>query len=119
LEIEVVIELNVPGTNPDRGRAKITVAVPYKDDGYAYKVSSTSVCLFDPQDETNLNENTEEVMEDMPQDKDTVTLDVELGPGLKEKVEKCKSKTLQLQLKILLHMEPTYTAQNYRNIERV
>lgn len=130
VEIEVLIEPDVIDTNPNhsrKGRAMLTITVPKKDSDYSYTVSATNVCLFDPMGEVNLNEPAEAKVEKVPLHKDSVTFDVELGPGLHEKVERCKSKTLELQLKIKLHLELTYAIQHnaqpsygsYENIEKM
>ena len=79
--------------------------VPYKNDHYAYKVYVTHIHMFDPVGEINLFETTKARVKKMPPDEDSVTLDVPLE--LPEKVRKSKSRTLELQLKILLHLHST------------
>ena len=130
MEIEVLVDPEVTDTNPNhsrKGRAMLTIRVPKKDGNYTYTVSATNVCLFDPTEEVNLNEPAEAKVEKVPLDTDRVTFDVELGPGLQEKVDQCRSKTLELQLKIKLHLELTYAIQHtvlsrfdsYENIEKM
>ena len=130
MEIEVLVDPEVTDTNPNhsrKGRAMLTITVPKKDGDYTYMVSATNVCLFDPTEEVNLNEPAEAKVEKVPLDTDRVTFDVELGPGLQEKVDRCRSKTLELQLKIKLHLELTYAIQHtvlsrfdsYENIEKM
>jgi hypothetical protein len=85
VRVEILVEPDVTDTNPGHGRkvrAKLTLTVPNKDGNYAYKVSVTNVCLFDPIDEMSLNEPSAAKVENVPLDKDRVTFNVELGSGL-------------------------------------
>lgn len=93
------------------GRVTFEIKVPEKNFMFDYKLSLVYVNLFDPEDETNLN-NPDGKAEGIPFNRETVTFDINLGQGLLEKIEKSKAKKLELQFKIQLHLERIYAMRD-------
>lgn len=116
--VEVMIEPDLTNMNPDgsysrKARATLCVQVLQMDQNYTYKVAVLHVFLADPIAGT-LNDDSFEARDkkfQIPQGRDTVTFDVDLGPALPEKIEKCTSMELELHFKMVLHLETIYISQ--------
>ena len=114
-EVEVMIEPDLTNMNPSggysrKGRATFGVRVLQMNQNHTYEVSIPSVFLVDPIAGA-LNDPVEATDKkfQIPQGRDIVTFDIDLGPGLLEKIEKCTSTELEFQFKIKLHLEMIYT----------
>ena len=110
VEVEVTIDSEITDTNPShsrKGRATFGIQLPNSDQNL-YAVSITNISLFDPEGEVYLNDLAEPKAEEIPLNRDVVTFDVNLGLGLREKIEKCASNEIEFEFKILLHITPKY-----------
>lgn len=118
IELDVMIEPDLTNVNPNgsysrKGRATFGVRMLQMNQNHTYEVSVPCVFLVDPIVGT-LNDpvKTKDKKFPIPQGRDSVTFDIDLGPGLLEKIEKCTSMELELQFKIILYLKMIYTLQD-------
>jgi hypothetical protein len=94
-----------------RGRVtfKISLIILGMDETNSYQVTVMHTHLIDPEEGT-LNDTTKAKAKDIPvRNGRGVTFDVDLGSGLQEKIEKCRSQELVFEFKIGLQVKQNYT----------
>jgi hypothetical protein len=87
----------------------VTITALNKNPKYAYKVSITGLRLFAPDEEQILSDSHD--VNGIPHNKNEISFKIELGPCLQEKIEKCKSKNLELEFKLVLDLDLSVTSE--------
>lgn len=112
VNVEVLIEPDDDDTSPGdthttKAKATITMEVKNKNSCYDYSVSVKTVSLCDYEDEEPLNLNEPVTVKHVPYKDDTVAIAVKLGE-LRQSLEMCKARKLELEFKVMLHLKRIY-----------